>query len=109
MDITKVKKIYTTLDHHQANMLLRCNWILLEVKDGKFILGQTDKFSCPKCESEIDYHDIRISAWEGLHIVNCPQCGEQKIPYGLTIDQYFVDRITEYEVDNINREQDEEN
>lgn len=77
-------------------MLLRCNWILLEVKDGKFVLGQIEKFTCPKCGSEIDYEYVHISSWEGLHIVNCPQCGKEKIPYGLTIDQYFVDRMTEY-------------
>ena len=96
MDITKVKKIYTAVDRHQANMLLRCNWLLLEVKDGKYVLGQVEKFRCPKCNTEIDFDKIHISSWEGLHIINCRQCGEDKIPYGLTIDQYFVDKITEY-------------
>lgn len=98
MDITKVKKIYTTVDQHQANMLLRCNWVLLEVHGGKYILGQTEKFKCPKCDSEIDYDSVTLSTWEGLHIINCPQCGREKIPYGLTIDQYFTDRITEFKV-----------
>ena len=96
MDITGVRKIHTTTDQHQANMLLRCNWILLDVKDGTFVLGQVEKFVCPQCESEIEYDGIRLSSWEGLHIINCPRCGEHKIPYGLTLDQYFVDKITEY-------------
>lgn len=96
MDITKVKKIYTTVDQHQANMLLKCTWILLEVKDGKYVLGQTEKFRCPKCDSAIDYDKVDLSAWEGLHIIDCPKCGKEKIPYGLTLDQYFVDKITEF-------------
>jgi Zn ribbon nucleic-acid-binding protein len=96
MDLTKVKRIYTTHDYHQANMLLRCNWILLEVNNGRFVLGQTEKFRCPSCDSEIAYDKVQISSWEGLHIVECPMCGEQKIPYGLTIDQYFVDKMTAY-------------
>ena len=96
MDITNVKRIYTTCDQHQANMLLRCQWILLDVREGRFVLGQTEKFVCPRCDSEIDYHDVTISSWEGLHIVNCPLCGREKIPYGVTIDQYFVDRMTAY-------------
>lgn len=96
MDITKVRRLHTTCNQHQANMLLRCGWILLEVKEGKYTLGQTDKFTCPKCSAEIDYRDVHISSWEGLHMVNCRNCGEGKIPYGLTMDEYFVDRITEY-------------
>lgn len=96
MDITGVKRIHTTCNQHQANMLLRCKWILLEARDGKFVLGQVEKFVCPKCDSEIDYLGVRISSWEGLHMIDCPQCGREKIPSGLTLDQYFVDRITEY-------------
>lgn len=98
MDITNVRKIYATVDQHQANMLLRCSWILLEVKDGKYVLGQVERFRCPKCDSEIDYGGVNLSTWEGLHIINCPRCGKEKIPYGLTLDQYFVDRITEFKV-----------
>ncbi|MBI4691501.1 MAG: hypothetical protein HY754_14720 [Nitrospirae bacterium] len=96
MDITRVKRIYTTCNQHQANMLLRCRWILLEVRGGKFVLGQVEKFICPKCESEIDYHNVYLSSWEGLHLVDCPKCGRENIPHGLTIDQYFVDKIMEY-------------
>jgi len=96
MDLTRVRKIYTTCDYHQANMLLRCNWVLLEVKDSRYILGQIEKFQCPRCSSEINYEDVHISSWEGLHIVECPQCGEDKIPYGITLDEYFVDRKTEF-------------
>lgn len=99
MDITNVSLIHTTHDQHQANMLLRCRWILLEVKDGKYVLGQVEKFTCPKCGSEIDYGKVKISAWEGLHIIDCPLCGREKIPHGITLDQYFVDRITEYTED----------
>jgi len=96
MDLTNVKRIHTTCDYHQANMLLRCNWVLLEVKDGRYILGQVVKFQCPKCDSELDFDRVHISSWEGLHIVDCPECGEHKIPYGLTLDEYFVDGRTEY-------------
>jgi Zn ribbon nucleic-acid-binding protein len=99
MDITKVKRIFTTFDLHQANILLRCNWILLEIKDGKYVLGQIDKFRCPKCNTEIDYDKVNISNWEGLHIIECSGCGKEKIPYGVTLDQYFIDKITEY-IDN---------
>ncbi|UCG77225.1 MAG: hypothetical protein JSV21_06415 [Nitrospirota bacterium] len=97
MDSSKVRKIYSTADQHQANMLLRCNWVLLEVHEGRFVLGQTEKFVCPKCDSEIEYDRVNISSWEGLHIIDCHTCGKEKIPYGLTIDQYFMDKIVEYE------------
>lgn len=97
MDITKVKRLFTSCNQHQANMLLRCGWVLLEVRDGKYTLGQTEKFTCPRCGTEIDYHQVHISSWEGLHVVNCPGCGGEKIPYGLTLDQYFVDKITEFQ------------
>jgi len=77
-------------------MLLRCGWILLEVKEGRFTLGQVDRFVCPRCDSEIDYDKVRLSTWEGLHMIECPGCGTYKIPHGITLDQFFVDRITEY-------------
>jgi predicted RNA-binding Zn-ribbon protein involved in translation (DUF1610 family) len=101
MDITDVRLIHTTVEQHQVNMLLRCNWILLDVREGKFVMGQTEKFRCPKCESEIDFGKVKIASMEGLHMIDCPQCGKEKIPNGVTLDQYFVDKITEYKEENV--------
>ena len=92
--ISRVKRIHRTRREHLANELLRCGWILLGMKDGSFILGQTERLVCPRCRSEIDYDRVKIDD-DGWHKIGCSTCGETNLPRGVSLDEYFVDKITQ--------------
>lgn len=95
--LAKVRKVYKTRDVDYANQLLRCGCILLEVTDGHFILGQIEKFVCPRCATSLDYHQVKVNlnsdncGWDKGK-VNCPQCGDLKIPLSVELDEFFVDQ-----------------
>lgn len=91
--ISQVKRIHRTWREQMANELLRCGWILLGMKDGSFILGQLARLVCPRCQSEIDYDRVKIDD-DGWHKLGCSNCGESNLPIGVSLDEYFVDKIT---------------
>lgn len=92
--VSRVKRLHRTRREQLANELLRCGWILLGMKDGSFILGQMAKLVCPRCQSDIDYDQVKIDD-DGWHKIGCPNCGESGLPRGVGLDEYFVDKITE--------------